>query len=96
MSFLTDWFRNLSLEDLLRWVRQLFQFLSGSGVAIGVIGGEKWVTIGAIIASVVTFLWQLKANTIASKVTEVKKSPDVISVKPSVSAPVAVKDAAAS
>jgi hypothetical protein len=96
MGFISDYLRNLSIEDVLRWTRQVFQFLAGSGFGLGVLTGDKWVALGAAVGGVMTFLWQLKANTIANRVVEVKKSPDVVSVKPTADAPAAVKEAAAS
>lgn len=89
-----NFFKNLSIEDLLRWVRQIFQFLAGSGLGIGIITGDKWIAIGSIIASIVSFVWTLRANTVAAKTAELEKSPEIVKVVPSVQASPATKEAA--
>lgn len=88
-----NWWKNLSLEDLSRWVRTLAQFLSGSGFGIGVLTGDKWVAAGGIIVSLLSFVWTLRANTAASLVAEVKKTGEV-KVQPTSAASPAVVAAA--
>jgi hypothetical protein len=92
MNILWDWFRNLTSEDLGRWVRIAAQWLAGSGFAVGTINGDKWTTIGSIIVSIISFIWTLKANTVASKAHEVNKSDEVV-VKPTATATPAVVEA---
>lgn len=92
MDALKLWWDNLTIEDLSRWTRQLAQFLSGSGFGFGVLTGDKWVALGGVIIAILTFLWQLKANTVPSKAAELNKSEEVV-VKPVPDAAPAVKEA---
>ncbi len=89
-----NFFKNLSVEDLARWIRSAAQLLAGSGIGIGILTGDKWVALGGILVSIVSFIFTLRGNTLAAKVAEVEKSPDIAKVVPKPSAPPAVKEAA--
>lgn len=94
METIKNWARNLTSEDAARYVRVAAQFLAGSGVGVGVLTGDKWIALGGAVISVISFVFTLRGNTIASKVAEVEKSPEVSKVVPTADATPAVKDAA--
>jgi len=89
-----NWFKNLTSEDVARWVRTITQFLAGSGFGVGLLSGDKWVTAGGVIISIISFIFMLMGNTLASKTAEVIKSSDIKSITPTPSAPAAIKEAA--
>jgi hypothetical protein len=94
METIKNWARNLSSEDAARYVRVAAQFMAGSGVGVGVLTGDKWIALGGAVISVVSFIFTLRGNTVAAKVAEVEKSPEIAKVVPTADATPAVKDAA--
>lgn len=94
MELLKNWVRNLTIEDVTRWIRTAAQFMAGSGFAVGAVSGDKWVMAGSALISLVSFIFTIRGNTVASKVAEIEKSPEVVHVIPSASATEAVKEAA--
>ena len=96
MELLKNWFRNLTSEDAARYVRTVAQFLAGSGFSIGAVNGDKWVMAGSALISLISFIFTLRGNTVAAKVVEVEKSPEVKTVVPSSVATPAVVEAASS
>lgn len=86
------WYRNLTLEDALRVFRQAAMFGGGYAAGRGYLSEEQVVLLTGIGVSTISFLWSLKANTLANKVVEVNKSDEVV-VKPTPLATDAVKEA---
>lgn len=89
---LQNWWGNLTLEDALRVFRQVAMFGGGYATGRGYLSAEQVVTATGIGVSLISFLWSLRANTLANKVTEVNKSEEV-TVKPTALATDAVKEA---
>lgn len=93
MEVLRNWWKNLTLEDALRVFRQAAMFGGGYATGRGYLTADQVVTLTGAGVSIISFIWSLRANTLASKVVEVNKSEEVV-VKPTPLATEAVKEAA--
>lgn len=89
---LQHWYRNLTLEDALRIFRQAAMFGGGYATGRGYLSADQVVMLTGVGVSLISFLWSLRANTVASKAAEVNKSEEVI-VKATPLASDAVKEA---